>query len=118
MDKETDVVMEEGGDGVMDPDEMEVERALGVEQDPRGGNPKPRTITELRQVIGWLEIEIQRRKRGKNRLSLKEGLRLKKLQKQLWGVSTKAMLCPRKEQEPPEGPHCPAESEEASRREE
>ncbi len=56
-----------GGDGVLDPDEMEVERALGVEQDPRGGNPKPRTITK------WLESEIQRRRRGKNRLSLKEG---------------------------------------------
>ncbi len=75
-DKETDVVMAEGRDGVLDPDEMEVERALGVEQDPRGGG------TPNHQVIGWLESEIQRRK---SRLSLKKGLRLKKLQKQLGG---------------------------------
>ncbi len=46
-------------------------------------NPKPRTITDLRQVIGWIECEIQRKKRGNNKLSLKEGLRLKKPQKQL-----------------------------------
>ncbi len=83
--KGAEVLVTEGEEDELDADEMEVERALGEEQDPRRGNPKPQTIADLRQVIGWLECEIQRRKRGSNRLTLKEGLRLKKLQKQLGG---------------------------------
>ncbi len=83
--KGAEVLVTEGEEDEEDADEMEVERALGEEQDPRRGNPKPQTIADLRQVIGWLECEIQRKKRGSNRLTLKEGLRLKKLQKQLGG---------------------------------
>ncbi len=77
--KGAEVLVTEGEEDELD---AEVERALGEEQGPRSGNPKPRTIADLRQVIGWLECEIQRRKRGSNRLTLKEGLKVKKLQKQ------------------------------------
>ncbi len=75
-------------DEVEDPEgEREVERAMRPEQYQQEADPKPtakqQTISELRQGIGWIECEIKRRKSGSHRPTVKQGMRLKKLQKQL-----------------------------------
>ena len=88
--------MTEKGDGessgqadeVEDPEgEREIERAMRSEKNPQEADPKPttkqQTISELRQGIGWIECEIKRRKSGSHRLTVKQGMRLKKLQVQL-----------------------------------